>query len=315
MSFLIEMAPFEVREGSPPPASESTKNDRILGSFMDAVVKRRLRKLALFLAVLFALFVLPKIVWWVWFLRTLNVVIVDKTVPFEKYREHEIFFWLLEAWKIASSSDRFLDPASDYVGYDPIAKRGTDLDGSKLMQADLLFIADTYGVYVGDYEVPGDVAALERSPKIYGGLSDQEASSIEAFLGRSCTVIAEFNTFASPTSESARKRMEAAFGVRWTDWVARYWPNVRDPNEVPPWVGKVYERVFHKPFEITGPAMIFVKNDVDMVVLQPSLHFEGDEISTMRRTDAAPSELPRSGSFYFWLDVVEPIDAEVLYEH
>jgi hypothetical protein len=281
---------------------------------MDAVVVRRLRKLGVVVAVLFAIFVLPQVMWWLWPQRTLNVVVVDKTVPFEKFREHENLFWLLEAWKIATREGRFLDPAIDYVGFDPRTKKGTDLDAGHLRSADLLFVADTYGVYVGDYEKPGDVAALERSPKIFGGLSDQEAHQIAEFAGRCGTVIAEFNTFASPTAGNARKRMESLFGVRWTGWVARYWPDVGDPNEVPPWIGRVYERVFGKPFDVAGPAMIFVREDADMVVLQPSLHFE-DDIAVMRRTADAPDDLPVEGSFYFWLDVVEADDAKVLYEH
>ena len=282
---------------------------------MDAVVKRRLRKLALFIAVLFAIFALPRIVWTLWPQRTVDVVIVDKTVPFAKYREHEIFFWLLEAWKIAPTEDRFLDPAIDYVGFDPVAKKGTDLDADRLKEAELLFIADTYGVYTGDYEMP-DRAALERSPKIYGGLSDREAAAIESFLGRGCTVIAEFNTFASPTADAPRKRMETAFGVRWTGWVARYWPNVQDKNEVPPWIPEVFQRVFDKEFDVVGPALIFVREDSDMVVLQPSLHFEEGIATMVRTTEGADlSGLPSEGEFYFWLDVLEATGAEVLYEY
>jgi hypothetical protein len=289
----------------------------MLAPFMDAVVARRLRKLGAVVALSFAIFVLPKIVWWVWPQRTLEVVIVDKTVPFEKYREHESLFWLLEAWKITTREGRFLDPTIDYVGFDPKTKQGTDLEEQHLRSADVLFVADTYGVYVGDYELPGDIAALERSPKIYGGLSEREAEQIEAFASRCGTVIAEFNTFASPTGKGARSRMESLFGASWTGWVARYWPNVRDPNEVPPWIARVYQRVFDKPFDVTGPAMIFVREDTDMVVLQPGLHLEEGRISTLRRTDAAPDleGLPSEGEFYFWLDVVEAKDAEVLYEY
>src|SRR3546814_9473159 len=54
------------------------------------------------------------------------------------------------------------------------------LTAARLENADVLVIADTYGVYVGDYERPGEQAALERSPKIYGGVDEAEARAIES---------------------------------------------------------------------------------------------------------------------------------------
>ncbi len=281
------------------------------------MLRRRLWRLAFLGAVVLGLFVVPRIAWELWPLRPMNVVIVDKTVPFQNYREHQNFDWLLEAWKIGTPDGRFLDPASDYVGFDPTAKRGHDLTADHLQGAKVLFVADTCGVYRGDYEVPG-VAALERSQKIYGGFTVAEAQAIDSFVGGCGTAIAEFNAFASPTGDAARARLEALFGVHWTHWVARYWPNVRDENEVPPWIGRVYERVFGRPFDVTGPALIFVRDDVDMVVLQPSLHFENaDRIVTMHRTEEAPelAGLPREGSFYFWLDVVDATTADVVYQY
>lgn len=245
------------------------------------------------------------------------VVVVDKTVPFEKYREHENIHWLLHALKIAGPDGRYLEPHTDYLGFDPKARTGRDLRSEDLDAADLLFVADTYGVYAGDYEQPGDVAALERSPKIYGGFSQAEAEMIDRFVGEECkSVIAEFNTFGSPTGDAARAILERRFGARWTRWVARYWPNVRDENEVPSWVGKVYERVFDRPFDLEGPALIFVRDDTDMVVLQPSRHFEDEEeIITLQKTAHAPEHWPDEGAYYFWLDVIEADRPDVLYEY
>jgi hypothetical protein len=163
----------------------------------------------------------PRIAWWARPARTLEVVIVDKTVPFRNMREHAAIPWILHANKIENGLGRFLDPARDYVGFDPVAKAGRDLGSADVAYADVLFLADTYGVYVGDYEQPGEQAALERSPKIYGGLSDDEAKTIDHFAARGGMVVGEFNTFASPTEDVPRARLEARFGVHWTKWVAQ----------------------------------------------------------------------------------------------
>ena len=256
---------------------------------------------------------------WLWDLqapRPIEVVIVDKTVPFQNYREHENFVWLLHNWKMPDRSGRFAHSATDYVGFDPTNKVGHDLRAEDLGSADVLFVADTYGVYVGDYEVPGDVAALERSPLIYGGFTSTEADAVKRFAARGGLVIGEFNTFASPTADEPRQILEQVHGLKWTKWVGRYWPDLQDKNEVPPWLGEVYERLYGRPFDIQGAAFVFVRDDAEMVILRRDVHLES-EILTLHRTDAAPelTGLPQSGAFWYWLDLLEARGAEVIYEY
>lgn len=281
---------------------------------MTAELRQKLRIGALVVVVLLVL-AAPHLVWRFQRSRTLDVVIVDKTVPFAKYREHAAIPWILHAMKIRASNGRFLEPASDYLGFDPATKTGHDLTAKALEHADVLVVADTYGVYQGDYLRPGEEAALERSPKIYGGLSDDEAAAIEGFVARGGLVLAEFNTFASPTSRPVRERMEKVFGLRWTRWVARYWPDLQDANEVPRWVGRVWEKVMHTPFDMKGGGLVLVRDDEDIVVLQATSDL-GEAVVTQERTvRGAALDLPERGSFWFWMDVVEATDGEVLYEH
>ena len=257
----------------------------------------------------------PYIVWHLQSSRSLNVVIVDKTVPFSNWREHAAIPWILHAMKLRQDDGRFLDPAHDYVGFDPVARKGHELAAADLSKADALFIADTYGVYVGDYERPDDQAALERSPKIHGGVEASEAHAIEAFVARGGTVLAEFNTFASPTSDDVRARLETVFGVRWTKWVGRFWPNLQDPNEVPQWVGRVYEHVTGEKFDLTGAGLVFVRDDQDMVVLRAGTDLGPNVVAQERTAKGATYDFPERGGFWFWMDVLEAGEAEVLYDH
>jgi hypothetical protein len=279
-----------------------------------AEVRQKLRT-ALVVLALILLLLSPRIAWRLQRTRTLDVVIVDKTVPFEKYREHAGIPWILHALKIQQPNGAFLDPAKDYVGFDPRTKTGATLTPTLLEKAEVLVIADTYGVYVGDYERPGDQAALERSPKIYGGLDESEARAVEAFAARGKLVIGEFNTFASPTRRDAREILEHVFGVRWTRWVARYWPNLQDANEVPRWVGRVWQNVTHTPFDLKGGGLVFVREDEDIVVLQDGIDLNDRVITQERTPRGAAFDLPTRGGFWFWMDVVEATDGEVLHEH
>jgi hypothetical protein len=279
------------------------------------MLRRRLVRIGLAALVALALWVGPHAVWWLSRPKTLEVVIVDKTTPFRNYREHAAIPWILHALKIQNGLGRFLDPAHDYVGFDPETRQGRTLTPAILANADVLFLADTYGVYVGDYQRPGDQAALERSPKIYGGLDDAEAAAIGAFAAKGGMVLAEFNTFGSPTEDGARARLESTFGVRWTKWVGRYWPNLKDANEVPRWVGRLYERVKGRPFDVSGGGLVFVDEDRDIVVLRDGEQLREGTIAQERTPLGAAFGFPARGHFRYWMDVVEATDAEVVYEH
>jgi hypothetical protein len=279
------------------------------------VLQRRYLRIGLAAVAVAAIALGPYALFWLAHPRTLEVVIVDKTTPFPNYREHAAIPWILHALKIEDALGKYLDPTRDYIGFDPAAKKGRTLTPDLLANADVVYIADTYGVYAGDYERPGQQAALERSPKIYGGLDDGEAAVVDAFAARGGMAIAEFNTFGSPTEDGPRARLEGTFGVRWTRWVGRYWPNLRDPNEVPRWVGKVYERVNGRPFDFGGGGMVFVKDDVDIVVLRDGDELRQGVITQERTAEGAEFAFPERGHFRYWMDVVTATDAEVIYEH
>ncbi len=257
----------------------------------------------------------PAVAWRMAPAKTLEVVIVDKTVPFANYREHTAVSWLLHAMKIRNRAGKYLDPAHDYVGFDPATKRGRDVTEADLASADLLVVTDTYGVYSEDYAPPADPSALGRSSKIYGGLTEDESRAIEAFAARGGMVLGEFNAFASPTGDRARARLEALFGVRWTKWVARYWPNLRDEKQVPRWLARLYERVYGRPFDLRGGGLVFVREESDVVVLGDGEDLGAGVVSQEQTAGGAVFDLPRRGSFANWMDVVEATGAEVLYEH
>src|SRR5258706_2103071 len=60
--------------------------------------------------------------WIAYFLRparTLDIAVVDKTVPFEDRIEHRSFFWLLHHLKIRRPDGGAYDSARDYFGAFP----------------------------------------------------------------------------------------------------------------------------------------------------------------------------------------------------
>lgn len=251
-----------------------------------------------------------------------RVVVVDKTVPFRNWLEHRSLYWLMEHLGAVRPDGVPYDVASDYLGAHPPEKPGDppertdDLTDGHLRGADLLYFVDTYGVYEEDLASGERMeAALERSPRLYGGTAPAEAEAARAFVERGGTAIAEFNSLGSPTEPEARGAMEELFGVRWTHWIGRYFPHLEDRDEVPGWLRRVYEAEWKVPWEFDGPGYVLTRDDRFVEVLRV-----GDESGLIGLTieiDAPGDPVlrdARSGVPYpYWFDVVEAdVRAEVL---
>ncbi len=199
--------------------------------------------------------------WYFWYIAPeldLKLAVVDKTVPFEDKREHRGLYWLFEQNKIVDQAqamdEKYYDYKEDYTGFDPnygergdkpdgipLNSRTTLLSASDLDDRNVLYLADTYGVYEADYTQFEDESAHTRhSPKIFGGLEPIEVEAAERFAADGKLIIAEFNTFASPTERDLAERMEVVLGVTWTRWIGRYFTDFTYVKDVPEWLYELY---------------------------------------------------------------------------
>jgi hypothetical protein len=261
-----------------------------------------------------ALLLLP---WGLYYLRpqkTLEVVVLDKTVPYETRIEHRSLFWLLGYLKIVDPEGRPYDRDQDYLGAFPgpvpgdPPERTVDLDADAATRADLLYLVDTYGVYRDDLvSGPEMKTALERSPKIYGGLELAEADAVASAIHAGRTVIAEFNTFASPTGSAARGRIEKLLGVRWTRWVGRYFSRLEDEQEVPQWLRDNYEREWERPWRFSGAGYVLLRDDVECEVLKVDRQIMPIGLTLEREEPVDPllANAHDGVAYPYWFDVVE----------
>ena len=242
-----------------------------------------------------------------------RVAVVDKTVPHDDYREHAALYWVLRHEKIGSPEGaRDWVLSEHYVGFVPTPddpdRRGVghDLTASDLRSADMLFLADTYGVYEGDYLDPRDRAALDYSARIYGGLSTAEAAIVEQFAEvQGGHLVAEFNTFASPTPLAARQTMERLFGLHWTGWTGRYFEELSNISEVPAWARRGYQEQYGQEWAVRGPGYLLVHEDTTLFLLR-----EGIEVTSKGLTigvnagGAMMNGVLEGMAFEYWFDIV-----------
>jgi hypothetical protein len=246
--------------------------------------------------------------------RRVDLCVLDKTVPFANWLEHRSFYWLLDHLNVVKADGTAYAMERDYLGaYPPPIpgdppERTRDLAPSDVAGARLIYLADTYGVYREDLASKQRMeAALERSPRIYGGLTPDEARAAAAALPAGKTLVAEFNTLGSPTGDEARTTLEGALGVHWTRWIGRYFVRLEDVAEVPEWMRRDYEREWGQPWRFQGPGYVLMQDDAHCEVLR--VGFEAETIGlTIERERPIDPHLAGAADrvpYPYWFDVVE----------
>lgn len=243
-----------------------------------------------------------------------DIVVLDKTVPFRTWVEHRSLFWLLDHLRVVKRDGTSYDMTTDYLGaYPPLVageppERIADLNADAARGADLLYLVDTYGVYHDDL-ASGErmLAALERSPRHYGGLTLAEARVADDHVRSGRTLLAEFNTLGSPTPEAARDALEATLGVRWTRWIGRFFVELSDSEEIPMWLRRDYEREWNKPWEFAGPGYVLVQDDARVEVLREGIESKIPGLRIVREVPVDPlvAQAADGVPYPFWFDVVE----------
>lgn len=246
---------------------------------------------------------------WLWFLKdskVLEVLIIDKTVPDKQYREHDGVAWLLNHEKYTKQNGKTYVTEDDYVGFKLTGKQSYKIDQlpDKLNQYDLIYLTDLYGVYKEEFNKTNQLGA--RSEQIYGGLTTREVDKLEqTLLTGGKTLIAEFNTFASPTENEAKERISNILNVTWSGWIGRYFSDLNS-DEVPVWVKENYQK-FNGTWGFSGDGIVFVSQNDYIFVLSgedlkpktrvPNLRYTKQGKQFFKMDDVSP--------YSYWFDVVE----------
>ncbi|MCM3030273.1 hypothetical protein [Niallia sp. MER 6] len=281
-------------------------------------MKRR-NTLLFFLFVMIGLAVLLS-PFWLWQFKgtkELNVLIMDKTVPDKTYREHNGLVYILNNQKyVKANKDKYFSQ-SDYKGFKPSGDNSYKISElpDDLSDYDVLYLTDQYGVY--EEEFYGSNNLGERSDKLYGGLEIEDVEKIENALFQSDnkTLIAEFNTFASPTSDEAREKITNLLNVSWSGWMGRHFDDL-DGDEVPVWVKDNYKNQNGKEWSFTGSGLVLINKDDYIVVLNnKDLTDSGVAFSTTEKGQSVLKE-ELTSTYDYWFDIIAAKDQkEVLAQY
>lgn len=267
----------------------------------------------------------------IWFItptKNLSLLVVDKTVPEPNYREHQSIFWLTKHWRMSNEDGDFRKYDRDYLGYHPETDLKELLTEEHLVGKDLLYLADTYGIYdyqdgLTDYELrlPNELIDIDL---IFGGFNTQEANIIKDYSTKKDHVlIGEHNIFGYPTynfSESSQIIQEV-FGVNYNGWLVRYYEELED---VAFWVKLTYERIYGVELDLTGPGLVLVREGgsssgwfEDIVIFQDKDFNQQYPMLVTEKEHPLTKGAARRVPYLYWieiLDVDNDIDVLAYYE-
>jgi len=295
----------------------------------DPSVKRRKRIKFWALCLLVALFLLIVSSFLVWRFSPApgwRTLVVDKTVPHPDYREHQSLFWVLNHAKVTNKGGkRRWSPGKNYVGFYPEkfiasdAAFASNLEPDHIIGVNLLFLVDTYGVYVDDYKYPQQYRThMDYSRKIFGGLEHNEVDIIANFVRDGGSLVTEFNTFHDPTPQDVRERVENLLGLRSTGWIGRYFDDLSNKQDVPSWALRNWQTHNGEEWDFAGPGFIIAHEDSRILVLRKGkeLDSRGLRIEVKSPGDPVMKAVSSQVPYPYWFDVVTPEKGtEVLAEY
>ena len=260
----------------------------------------------------------PMLLWVLAPQNSQKILVVDKTVPHPNYREHSSLFWVFNFNKVIPPNNSSpWEDHRDYLGYYPdfLDDDGNahfeDLTKDDLNNIDLLYLADSYGVYVLDLvEADEMITALDYSHLIFGGFDLNEVKAIEDFVNSGGALVAEFNTFAAPTTGKPRKRLEELLSVEWTGWAGRYFQELSDKDQVPVWARRNWFKHYGAKWDFEGPGWLLTHEDTRLFVLQEDIDVErpGLKLVDYKEDEELLDGVYEDVPFYYWFDVNTLLD-------
>lgn len=270
--------------------------------------------------ILFIILLTPVFSWCFWYfseIKPSNIIIYDKTVLNLDADEHKSFNWILNYHRFVSkTTNQAYDPVKDYKGFAPLDSQQfltndfehfqkEDID-SLANELDILYLTDMYGIY--NLEWYAEKEQLERSNKVYGGVTKTDLSLMEKSIRNKKLVIGEFNLFASPTYKYIGKQCESLFNLSWSGWTGRYFSTLDTTinKELPNWLVKGYLEQHNNQWPFSKPGIVLVHEWNQIEILES----ETDLIYEIPWIQSSPKSIERYGvidtiEYPFWFDIIE----------
>ncbi len=275
---------------------------------------KRLKVPLLILAVFILLPVVSCMIWVAKPGKSLNIIVVNKTVPDRKRIEHRALFRVLVNEKYLTPAKKVYNYRKDYFGFFPEffrKSKGREIRTIRLGEidsivnnSDLAYFVDTYGVQYSDWgiERPSGLPNL-----IYGGLNQADFLFLLAMRESGKPIIMEYNLFAPPTSELIKYKAQELLGIYWSGWKGKHFGSLKSGGEggdIPSWMITDWESQNDGEWNFSKPGIILLNTAGKLVVLEKDTHLDV-EVPLIDAVNKHHPWLDPEELFYFtgWFDI------------
>lgn len=248
------------------------------------------------LLIYIVLIFLPIILWYVQKPLELNISIIDKTVPNESYREHLGFNGLLNNHKVVDESGALYKLEEDYYGYHPYDATGDQIYPLN-ENLDLIYVADTYGVY-------DEVIDNNGSRYIYGGLNIFEWNRIMYSKGKETILILEYGSLGLPTDDLTRGIIERNLSVQYTGWYGKYYSHLQE--DVAQQIKESYKNQTGDNWGFYGEGIILVNDQIGQLVVLTDKDINGALNFELTSEGKEHYKGAENSTFSNWFEIVVP---------
>lgn len=282
-----------------------------------------LRKILFFLIILIPFW--SFLVWFFWPKTPVNGMIIDKTVLTKEGNEHRSLNWVLSHEKITKPDGSQYDISEDYYGFFPVNRpeysvkdfsvfdrQDIDSLGKTL---DFLYYTDAYGIYENEWVY--DQSVNERTPIVYGGMTDREYDLVANMYRNRKLVFNEFNDLLSPTPLDVRFRMSRINQIDLTGWTGRYYHSLDTltNSDIPRWMRRLHRQYLDRPFDYPDiPGIVLIHETDKILVLRSDSDLE-HEIPIMNITKKAQERYGVTSHlrYPYWFEVNASLNPDNTY--
>jgi hypothetical protein len=242
--------------------------------------------------------------------KTLNILIVNKSVEKTSFNEVKALNWTLNFEKYENSGGELYDFKNDYLGYYPEAPdeerriKSFKLEDIKSLaeKNDALFFIDNSGVKINK--------TGKKISKItfYGGFNQNDYSLLKEMVGLQKLVVAEYNFFSPPTEDLVRYNTEQFLDIYSLGWIGKLFEDISKDKLsgfVPAEWFDLYKQNYKSDWEFTGPGLILINQSQNRIVILPSDKYMNsgypDIITDMQ--NASHYNIPEKTAYSGWFEI------------
>jgi hypothetical protein len=285
------------------------------------------KPLLIVIIILVVILALPALKFFQWSFKAkkpMNVIIIDKTSSTVDREKHKSLTWIMTNDRIVKKTNKSsYSFRKDYFGFvpkRPLREKKWDKLDLRLANVfkfadscDVLYVADTYGVYFNDWYT--GINKSRRSRKLYGGTNSVDFLYIKEMCDRNKLVILEYNTFDYPTPDLEKWKITSQLlGIKFDGWTGKYFSSLDTTSfpDFPIWMTGMYRKEYSKPWTFKKAGIVLIR-DRDIIVLEEGTHLKSalPHIITDSITCAKYGVI-KEVAFEGWFDIIDPMNNSVV---